>query len=489
MRHCGEAYLTPCPGGVEKRSLRLYLPVVHMSSRPPLAFAALVAASCISITRAIDNGLGRKPALGWSTWCTEGACSRDVCTEAEVLSVADALADSGLQALGWTLLALDDCWEADARDGDGQLVANATRFPSGMRNLTDTLRARGFIAGLYTSLGYETCHASPSGAPIPGSYGHFAQDSARIVREWGFAYLKGDWCKAGGLDIGNTTVWMGEEMNGTGVPNMFTFHGIAGAEWTTGSGNFARVYSDHHDVWTSPDVSGTGDIIALMALWGTGRYAGPQPPSLGGGFWFPDFDFLMTGGQGCPDAAPGGHCPGQSDVEYRTEFSFWALGSGVLIVATDPRNLTTVMKEALFNEEIIAVNQEGAAGVALTALLPCGLPAACQLWHRTNGTGTVHAIVFNPSNTSAPAPALLNFTDVGLTPSAGVAVRDLWLHSGVGVHTGSYSVDGLGGHEARVLQLIPQHRRTRAGGAGEGRTAEEAGGRTHALPATAGRGA
>lgn len=86
-----------------------------------------------------------------------------------------------------------------------------------------------------------------------------------------------------------------------------------------------------------------------------------------------DLDFLMTGGQGCPDNSTA-HCPGQSPDEYRTEFTFWAMTVGedpfggareqrhicrisplqrsVLLFATDPRNLTAVMREALFNDEV-----------------------------------------------------------------------------------------------------------------------------------------
>ena len=45
-------------------------------------------------------------------------------------------------------------------------------------------------------------------------------------------------------------------------------------------------------------------------------------------------------------------------MEYRTEFSLWSLGASSLIVATDVRNMTDIMKEVLLNTEIIAVNQD-----------------------------------------------------------------------------------------------------------------------------------
>jgi hypothetical protein len=68
------------------------------------AAVALVAAAVVAVApvRASDNGLGRVPLMGWSTWCTDADCGRDYCTEDEVKSVALAMASNGMQALGWT---------------------------------------------------------------------------------------------------------------------------------------------------------------------------------------------------------------------------------------------------------------------------------------------------------------------------------------------------------------------------------------------------
>lgn len=40
------------------------------------------------------------------------------------------------------------------------------------------------------------------------------------------------------------------------------------------------------------------------------------------------------------DNTPMVHCPGQTDVEYRTEFTMWCMMSSPLIVSTDIRNMT-----------------------------------------------------------------------------------------------------------------------------------------------------
>lgn len=38
-------------------------------------------------------------------------------------------------------------------------------------------------------------------------------------------------------------------------------------------------------------------------------------------------------------------CPGQTDVEYRSEFSMWAIMASSLLVATDIKNMSDTKKE------------------------------------------------------------------------------------------------------------------------------------------------
>ncbi len=59
-----------------------------------------------------------------------------------------------------------------------------------MKALTDYIHAKGLKAGIYTSPGPFTC------AGFAGSYGHEAQD-ARQFADWGFDFLKYDWCSYG----------------------------------------------------------------------------------------------------------------------------------------------------------------------------------------------------------------------------------------------------------------------------------------------------
>ena len=112
---------------------------------------------------ALDNGLARKPPLGWSTWLTcedDKDCGHDVCNEAEVKASALALQTNGMQALGWHYIVLDDCWAYARNTTTGRLTWDASRFPSGMPALVEWMHERNFLLGLYTSAGNETCWKS-----------------------------------------------------------------------------------------------------------------------------------------------------------------------------------------------------------------------------------------------------------------------------------------------------------------------------------------
>lgn len=87
-----------------------------------------------------DSGLAATPYMGWNTYYGLGAPTED-----QVRKVADHLVDSGLRDSGYDIVWLDGGWQADApRDAaTGRLVANPTRFPSGIPALVTYLHQRG----------------------------------------------------------------------------------------------------------------------------------------------------------------------------------------------------------------------------------------------------------------------------------------------------------------------------------------------------------
>jgi hypothetical protein len=80
---------------------------------------------------------------------------------------------------------VDDCWQAMARDATGQLQADPTRFPSGIKSLADYVHAKGIRLGIYSDYGTITCMGHP------GSFGHERSD-AQTLASWGVDMLKMD---------------------------------------------------------------------------------------------------------------------------------------------------------------------------------------------------------------------------------------------------------------------------------------------------------
>src|SRR5277367_1943316 len=133
--------------------------------------------------RALDNGLAKTPPMGWNSWNKFGCKGLN---ERVVRETADTMVSSGMKDAGYQFVILDDCWQT-GRDVNGNIVADAERFPSGIKALADYVHSKGLKFGIYTDAGTMTC------AKRLGSIGHEYQD-AKQYANWGVDYLKEDWC-------------------------------------------------------------------------------------------------------------------------------------------------------------------------------------------------------------------------------------------------------------------------------------------------------
>ena len=162
-----------------------------------------------TIRLAVGDTIALTPPLGWNSWNT--LCYR--LTQEKAMAAAKAMDESGLADHGWAYVNLDDWWEMNnsgcprvesrkqdfggredvigpARDANGKIIPNRS-FPD-MKGLTDYIHSLGLKAGLYSSPGPLTC------GRCEGSYGHELQD-AESWAEWGFDYVKYDWCTYGDI--------------------------------------------------------------------------------------------------------------------------------------------------------------------------------------------------------------------------------------------------------------------------------------------------
>lgn len=417
----------------------------------------------VGTAQGYNNGVSRLPPMGWNTWCTYGDCAQsfephpdpnhDICNAAEIISVANAMASNGMKPLGWEYINLDDCWIATNRTAAGEIQADPARFPDGLVPVIAHIHALGLKFGLYTSAGTVTCnpHGHPAGTwPRHGSLGHYKEDTAAFAA-WGVDYVKIDWCgDKNGYDAETLHTNFSKWLNATGRP----IHLELCRGYATGPGKISgyvskvaqswRVAGDNRDDWEG----GTARTIESFV----------NNSKLGGPFGWNYGDFLTTGGAGCstvpPSTATGSylHCPGQNLHEYRTQFSVYALAASPLIVSTDIRNMTTIMKSVLLNPEIIAINQQASSPGDVVGSIPAGDKRA-QVWVRAIADGSGFYVgVVNFASTAVNVSVPLSMVNPKWNANINVDVRDLWARKAIGSSTAKVDLV-VASHDTVVLAL------------------------------------
>jgi len=283
--------------------------------------------------------LALTPPMGWNSWNAFGI----VVDDAKVRAAADALVDSGLAAQGYRYVNIDDSWN-DRRGPDGRLTGNK-RFPD-MRALADYVHSKGLKIGIYSSPGPKTCQG------YEGSYQHEIID-ARTFAEWGFDYLKYDWC--GYFNILDEKTASREEMQHPfrvmrdaldAAPRDIVYslcqYGMANVwEWGRDVGaNLWRTTTDIDDTW-----AGMSNI---------GFNQDDKRPFAGPGGWN-DPDMLVVGQVGW---GPSLRATRLTKHEQVTHLTLWSLLAAPLLIGCDLEQLDAFTRDLLGNPEVIAVNQD-----------------------------------------------------------------------------------------------------------------------------------
>jgi hypothetical protein len=133
------------------------------------------------------------PPMIWNHW---NAYHANI-DERLAMATADALVSTGLAALGYGYVNLDDGFVVD-RLPNYTLIADPVRFPSGLKALADYVHSRGLRFGVYTSRTSLTCQDRP------GSYNMEAVDAA-FYCSVGVDFLKTDDCAGASHPQMNTT--------------------------------------------------------------------------------------------------------------------------------------------------------------------------------------------------------------------------------------------------------------------------------------------
>jgi alpha-galactosidase len=373
--------------------------------------------------------LALTPHLGWNSWYVW----ESHVTDRIIREAADAMVNTGLINHGYMYVNIDDCWAVkpgasdptlggEPRDAEGRVNANR-RFPD-MKALTDYIHAKGLKAGIYTSPGPLTC-----GGHV-GAYQHEEQDARRFA-DWGFDFLKYDWCSYGGIAkqpdraalekpyrlIGDILQHQNRDL----VLNLCQY-GMGNVwEWGKETGG--------HSWRTAGDLGGSFEGIA-SALFRDGfdLYARQQLDKFGGPGGWNDPDYLLVGylsnwkGQTVPT-------PLTANEQY-AHVSLWCLLAAPLILSGDITRLDAFTLNLLSNDEVIDVDQD-----------PLGKPGrrvardgSLEVWVKEMGDGSKAVGLFNRSDGETAVTA--RWPDLGIHGKQ--IVRDLWRQRDLGRFDGEF---------------------------------------------------
>ena len=364
------------------------------------------------------------PIMGWSSWNEFNVEISETLFKEQM----DLMVEYGLVDAGYEYFNVDDGYQG-GRDPDTGLVKNhPVRFPNGLKVIADYAHARGMKAGIYTDAGKNTCASRANGEGDkphngrPGSgyglgvglYGHEEEDLRQYFDDWGFDFIKVDWC--GGQDLGlnqqdrytmisDQIQKVRERLQKDIIYNVccWQFPG----EWVLDT--TADSWRTGGDIWAdfSSVLSQIDNIKELAPYHGPGHHN--------------DLDMLQVG-------------RGMTHEEDKTHFAMWCMMSAPLMIGTDLRDISEETLELLKNGELIAIDQDPAC-IQGTVAKTMG---DVEIWTKDLGyVGSPQKAVAVLNRSDTEQKVTVNWEELGF--SGDVTVRDLWQHKYLNVDE-SYTV-------------------------------------------------
>ena len=314
----------------------------------------------------------KKPVMGWSSWNHY----RIAINEEIIRAQADAMVERGLKDAGYSYINIDDGYFG-GRDEDGRLFEHETKFPSGMKALADYIHAKGLKAGIYSEAGCNTCGSYADGdlrGKGAGLSGHDEDDLRLFFDDWGYDFLKVDWC--GGLRKGlcarrryTEISRLVRDIAPEAVYNVCRWK-FPGA-WVVDVADSWRISSDISARFGPAILPGTIlNIIEKSAP--LAKYVGPGH--------FNDMDMLQVG-------------RGMSADEDRSHFAMWCMMSSPLLAGNDLCSMSDETAGIITNPDLIAVNQDELGQQAVRVERGFGR----QIWHKPLSGGRAAVAVLNSS--------------------------------------------------------------------------------------------
>jgi Alpha galactosidase A/Alpha galactosidase C-terminal beta sandwich domain len=422
--------------------------LTHILTAALVIVLLAVGASIVSLqsANAENNGLERKPVLGWSSW----SFLRQQPTAAKIEAQARALQASGLQKIGYEYVNLDDMWyQCPGRQGPnvdsfGRWVTDPSRFPTqgdtnGIKVIADHIHSLGMKFGIYVTPGISrqavskntaikgtSYTAAQIGEPSitennynckgmvrinydkPGAQ-EFINSWVDMLASWGVDYIKIDGMT--NSNTGDIKAWS-EAIRQSGRPMVLD---VTQGHFTPAIAPTLMKYANQWEF--APDVEcyrceKKGSSYPLTSWKDVAKrfnYVAKWQPYAGPG-GFNDYDSIEVGNGGNDGLTPD---------ERQTQLSLWALGSSPLILGIDLTHLDPVDLQYLKRAAVLAVDQDSIAAKRVVNT------STQQVFAKKRANGDVIVGLFN---TGSEAQTIsVSASAAGLPKNAsGYSLEDLW---------------------------------------------------------------
>lgn len=450
-------YRIPCTGARPVQFAARGLPKgLHLDPDTGIVTGSVPAAGAYQVEWTARNASGRDkrafrivvgtqlaltPPMGWNSWYIH----YNRVTDAVMRQAADQMIATGMADYGYQYVNIDDCWMVKVnsqdpmiggalRDAQGRILGNK-HFPD-MKGLADYIHGKGLKAGLYTSPGPSTCGG------YAGAYEHEEQD-ARTFAQWGFDFLKYDWCsygdKAGGNGLAQLRkpyqqMWDILQRQDRDIVFNLCQYGM-GEVWKWGG--------EVGHCWRTTGDLGLERGARLPGFYNIGfsnaaHWANAKP-----GAWN-DPDYILIGWVGDASGMGEGKPTSLTPNEQYSYMSMWSLMAAPLVFSGDMAKLDAFTLNVLCNAEVIDVDQD-----------PLGKQARIIRQNRKELVllkeleGGAKALgLFNLDN--KPARLRVTWEELGL--KGRVKVRDLWRQQDRGSARGVLEVE-VPRHGVGMLRL------------------------------------
>jgi hypothetical protein len=398
-----------------------------------------------------SNALVPIPPMGWTSY---QFYALDI-TEAGIKAQADAMVTSGLLAAGYNYLIIDGGWEAQYRASNGELVADTTDFPSGMKSLCDYIHGKGLKCGIHHYYGTGV-------APVNGM-GREIQDAFTFA-SWGVDYVKLDYQAATDLNeyvTGAVTEplmaqaayeYFARAIRATGRDIVLEIGLLSGGNNNLSAPTWG-VNAGWNLVRTGPDMGPLSDWAAVASyIHDTSANMGPvwnYPHQKAGYYMFAD---AMKIGLSSLTAAQNKHLMG-----------YWAVMGTPLFTGTDLTTISAANITLLTNAKMIEINRD--AKVTNAARVSNACTGSCPVYMRPlsgyYSGGDARRVVVAGFNRSASAQNIQILWDK--IPGADESGNpwcwyDAWSATpgtSIGNHTVGFTVNSVPAYDSFIYILAP----------------------------------